>query len=446
MPQPPKHRWFAVAVFFFFMLLHQADKLLIGPLTTPIMETFGINEAQMGYVFSGAILVGAIFYPLWGYLYDRYSRAKLLSLASLLWGASTWLSAIAPTFPIFIGTRASTGIDDSSYPGLFSLIADYFPPKTRGKIYGLLQLTQPVGYLLGMVLALVLGGIIGWRSVFYVTGSLGIVLAGFIFFGVKEAARGGSEPELADVDLHGRYRFDWKIARGLFRKRSLLLLFGQGFFGVFPWQVITFWFFRYLETERGYSSDEVLVTMVIAVLVLAAGYPIGGALGDFFFKRTPRGRLLVCAAGVIVGAVLMYAALNVPPENKTLFLVLLCLDAVFIPLSSSNIIASVYDITLPEVRSTAYSVQSFIEQIGSAVAPTLAGLIAVNSSLEDAILKICISTWIICFFFLAGAAYVVPGDIHTLRQQLKARAKEEQNVRDEFTPTYAEEVPFHPMI
>lgn len=52
----PRYRWFVVAVFFTFMLLHQADKLLISPLTTPIMEAFGIKEAQMGAVFTGAFI------------------------------------------------------------------------------------------------------------------------------------------------------------------------------------------------------------------------------------------------------------------------------------------------------------------------------------------------------------------------------------------------------
>ena len=59
------------------MLLHQTDKLLIGPLTTDIMREFNLNRAQMGFVTTGALLVGAVFYPLWGYLYDRYARAKL---------------------------------------------------------------------------------------------------------------------------------------------------------------------------------------------------------------------------------------------------------------------------------------------------------------------------------------------------------------------------------
>src|SRR5690606_25981155 len=140
------NRWYAVALFFFFMLLHQSDKLLIGPLTSDIMDTFGLTQTQMGAVSTGVLVVGAVFYPLWGYLYDRYARGKLLALASFIWGATTWLNAIAPTYPAFLATRASTGVDDSSYPGLYSLISDYFKPTTRGKIYGLLQLTMPLGY------------------------------------------------------------------------------------------------------------------------------------------------------------------------------------------------------------------------------------------------------------------------------------------------------------
>ena len=421
-----KYRWFVVGVFFAFMLLHQADKLLIGPLTTPIMETFGINEVQMGAVFTGALIVGAILYPLWGVLYDRYARAKLLALASFIWGATTWLSAIAPTYPAFLATRASTGVDDSSYPGLHSLISDYFGPQVRGKIYGLLQLTAPLGYMLGMVLALLLGDVVGWRGVFYITGALGVLLAIVIFFGVREPPRGKSEPELADLEEIGSYRFDWKVARDLFRKRSLVLLFIQGFFGVFPWNVITYWFFRYLETERGYSSDAVLTTMVVAVAVLASGYFIGGAAGDFLFKRTLRGRLFVSTTAVLLGAVLIFITLNVPVDNRGLFLVMLSITALFIPFAAPNVISTVYDVTLPEVRSTALAIQMFIESAGAALAPLLAGLIAVRSSLKDAILIICVSAWVLCFIFLAVTAYLVPRDIKTLRGQMRRRAEQEK--------------------
>ncbi len=418
-----RYRWFVVFVLFVFMLLHQADKLLIGPLTTPIMETFGINKAQMGAVFTGALVVGAILYPLWGYLYDRYARSKLLALASFLWGSTTWLSAIVPTYPAFLATRASTGIDDSSYPGLYSLISDYFGPRVRGRIYGLLQIAMPLGYILGMVMAAALRDVVGWRGVFYITGSLGVLLSALIFFGVREVPRGKSEPELAGLEQIGIHRFDWKIALGLFRKPSLRILFVQGFFGVFPWNVITYWFFNYLETERGYSPDAASMAMGVAVLVLACGYFAGGAAGDFFFKRTVRGRLIVCTIAVLLGAILLVPTLYVPLESQGLFLVMLSLTALFIPFASPNVISTVYDVTLPEVRSTALAIQYFIESAGAALAPLMAGLIADRSSLKDAILLICVSTWVLCSLFFALAAYLVPRDIKALRQTMRERAE-----------------------
>ena len=332
-----RYRWFVVAVFFFFMLLHQADKLLIGPLTTPIMETFDINEAQMGAVFTGALIVGALLYPLWGFLYDRFARPKLLALASFIWGSTTWLSAIAPTYPAFLVTRATTGIDDSSYPGIFSLVADYFSPGVRGRVYGLLQLTAPLGYMMGMILALTLSNSIGWRGVFYITGTLGVLLAVVIFFGVREVPRGQSEPELAELEHMPSYRFDWKVVKDLFRKRSLLLLYAQGFFGVFPWNVIAYWFFRYLETERDYSDNAIMVTMSVAILCMTLGYEVGGAAGDYFFKKTQRGRILVSMVGVLMGALFLAVGVSLPIDQPVLFAIVISVAAF---LTGSSLTAS----------------------------------------------------------------------------------------------------------
>lgn len=417
-----RYPWFVFGTFFAFMLFQQAERLVIGPLTTPIMNEFKINEAEMGLVFSGALIVGAILYPVWGYLYDRFARTKLLALAALIWGATTWLSAAVKTFPMFVVTRSSTGVADSSYPGLYNVINDYFEPMERGKIMGFLQIAQPLGYLVGMVLAMLVGGIVGWRGIFYITGAVGFVLAIVIFFGIKEPQRGSTEPELQGIEQKGEYKFNWNTALGLFKKKSLLFLFLNCFTGVFPWQVLTFWFFRYLETGRGYDSTTVLITMVVAVLVLAAGYPVGGILGDYFFKRNQRGRLYVSAAGVIIAMVILIFAINLPNSEQLPFGILLAFTCIFMPFASPNVVTTIYDMTLPEVRSTANALQNFFEQIGSSVAPLIAGIIAVNSSLQDAILIICVSAWSLCFIFLLISAYLVPKDLQDLRNQLQQRA------------------------
>jgi MFS family permease len=415
----------STVLFFFFMLLHQTDKLLIGPLQTQVMDTFKMTYTQWGLINTGALLVGALLYPVWGWLNDHYNRGKLLALASLVWGSTTWLSAIVRTFPAFLVTRSSTGIDDSSYPGMMSLLADYYPPKSRGKLVGILQLTQPLGYLLGMVLALMLGGVIGWRNVFFITASLGIVLAVAIFFGVKDVPRGSSELELQGVEV-SKYKFNWESVKEIFRKRSLYFVFAQGFIGVFPWNVITYYFFGYLATERGYDSNTQLMIMAPAVLVMALGYPLGGILGDRLFKKTKRGRLIVSAVGILLGAIFLIITMNVAQPQVGLFTAMLLLTALFMPFSSPNIVPTIFDVTLPEVRSTANAVQNFIEYIGSASAPLIAGIIADRFTVGTAILSISLVTWALCFILILVAIIMIPKDIASMHTQLEARAAAEK--------------------
>ena len=425
-PQTSRYRWFVVGVFFFFMLLHQTDKLMIGSLQVPVSETFGIGNREWGFINSGALIVATILYPIWGYLYDHYARAKLLALASFIWGATTWLSSVVRTYPQFLTTRASTGVDDSSYPGLFTLIADYFNPTTRGKIYGILQLAQPIGYLLGMILALLVAPMIGgWRSVFYITGTLGIIIAAFIYFGVREVPRGKAEPEFEGMQEKEmeHFHFSWKEVREIFKKRTMWFIFAQGFAGQFPWNVIVYFFFGYLMTERGYDNNSVLVTMAPVILVLASGYFIGGFIGDALFKRTNKGRILISSLGVLMGAVFLYLAITTPVDNRTQFFILMCLTAVFMPLSSPNVIATVYDVTVPEVRSTAQAVEYFVENTGAALAPALTGIVAEAIGLSTAIIVMCVTAWILCFFLYLGALFTIDHDTLALRKQMAERAK-----------------------
>jgi MFS family permease len=421
-----RYRWNVVVIFFLFMLLHQTDKLLIGPLKGAISEDFNITNTQFGLVISGALVVGTVLYPIWGYLYDRFARAKLLALASFIWGATTWLSAIVRSYGGFIATRASTGVDDSSYPGLYTLIADYFEPGARSKVNGILQLSQPIGYLLGMILALMVAPGLGWRNIFFITGGLGLLLAILIFFGVKEMPRGKSEPEFAGMDEIQTFKFSWAQAKQVFKKKTMWFVFLQGFAGVFPWNVITYFFFDYLAKERGYDESSVLFTMGPVVLILASGYFVGGLLGDWAFKRTPKGRILVAGAGVFLGAVFLFLAMKTPMEARGLFFVLMSLTALFMPFASPNVISTVYDVVVPEVRSTAQSVEYFIENSGAAFAPVLAGIISDAFSMGEAILWVSISAWALGFLFFFGILNFIDQDIQALREEMKTRAAMEK--------------------
>lgn len=426
---------FVVIVFFLFIFLHQTDKLLIGSLQTQISETFHLNDFQWGLINSGALIVGTLLYPVWGYLYDRYARAKLLALASFVWGATTWLSSLIKTYTQFLITRSSTGIDDSSYPGLYSLVADYFGPKVRGKVYGILQLPAPLGYLVGMILALVVAPQLndrffhleGWRVIFLITGALGITMAFIIFFGIKDMPRGRAEPEFEGLQEIGQFRFSWQEARQIFRKKTMWFVFAQGFAGVFPWNVITYFFIGYLQTERNYDSQAVLLVMAPVVIILALGYFIGGALGDWLFRRTVKGRIIVSSGGVILGALFLLLALLTPIEARGLFFVFMALTALFMPFSSPNVLSTIFDITVPEIRSTAQAIEYFVENSGAALAPMLAGAIALATTKQTAILSVCVTAWALCFLLYLGALFFIEGDVKSLRRQMAERAAQQRS-------------------
>ncbi|MBK8023159.1 MAG: MFS transporter [Chloroflexi bacterium] len=347
----PHYRRFVLGVFFAFLLLHQADRLVIGQVLQDLQRDF------------------------------QHRRRR------------------------------------------YSLVSDYFGPAMRGKVNGLLQITGPVGSILSLVLVLALRDTIGWRNIFLLTGGLGLAVGLLILFGVRDVPRGNSEPEMQGLSDVPTFKFEWAALRKLLRRRSILPLFLQGFFGVFPFTVIEFWFFTYLGRERGYEEGVVVAIMVAAALSMSLGAITGGALGDALYRRTRRGRLLVCLIGVTAGAVLLAVTLTLPVEtNPLVFGVMLAITAFFTLFSGPNIVATLYDITLPEVRSTTLAVQYFIENAGAATAPLIVGALSTQIGLSSAILLISVGTLCACAVFLLLAVARIPQDVGVLRQEMRERA------------------------
>jgi fucose permease len=260
--------------------------------------------------------------------------------------------------------------------------------------------------------------------IYILTGLTGLILSLLIFFGVKDVPRGSSEPELASLPEVKMDRFDFDLLLNLIKIPTLRYLFLQGFIGVMPWQVITFWSFRYLEVERNYSSQTISSIMIPAVLFIGAGYFAGGFLGDAAYSKFSRGRLYVSIIGVLFGAVFLTITLNIPHENVENFRTFLAITCFFIPLASPNIASTVYDVVLPEIRSTATSIQYFLGNLGSAFAPLLAGAIGQKYSLETALLSISLSAWLISSAILGVSAFYLPRDMDKMHQMLRLRASD----------------------
>jgi len=404
------------------MLLHYADRFIVTPLVHVLMDEFSLTYTEMGLIGSGTIVASAVLFPLWGFLFDKYSRAKLCALASAIWGATTWLSALARNFIELVVTRASTGVDNAATPGFYSLMSDYYLPEKRGSAIGKVGAAIPLGTIVGTLIGAFIGITYGWRTAFTLTAVPGFILAVIIWFLVKDVPRGRSEPEFAHLETITPYTIDRRLAIQLVKRRSLLLLYLQGFFGVFPWQVVSFWIFAYVVTVRGLPEDLATLAMVVWLLAMAFGYPVGGILGDRLFRRTARGRVLVSTIMVFLSALFIFIAFSRPFDDIMGFIVMNAVTAFIMPQAAANVIATTQDITEPEGRSAALAILGVFENSGSALSPLLAGYIADLYGLHVACLSICVAAWVLCGVFFTILSSGIARDVQRLRNLMSERA------------------------
>lgn len=130
--------------------------LLFGFDTAVISGTFGFVEAQFGlgklYVgwFGSSALIGCIMGALIaGVLSDKFGRKPILIVAGSLFFISALGSSIPPTFSILIFARLVGGVGVGMASVLAPLyISEFSPPKIRGRLVAMYQMSIVIGILL----------------------------------------------------------------------------------------------------------------------------------------------------------------------------------------------------------------------------------------------------------------------------------------------------------
>lgn len=416
------HQWVFVLIMFFFLLLHQIDVVLLVPMTDHIMATFNIIDFSEDPLLSLVLVVGMTSFFIWGYLFDSHSRKKLLSIAGFIWGVTSLLIGIAPTYATFIISNAASGIDNASHSGIYALVGDFFGPRNRGKVLGLLYITQPFAFLFGIISTFILGETIKLRLLFMITAAVGFLMALLIFFFIHEPKRGASEPALADINMTGVYLLDWDVAKGVLKKPSLILVYAFGLFGIIPWFVITSSLFPYLSEVRAVPEVDIYLSLIPSLIAISLGYPLGGLLGDLLFKTKKTGRIIVSMAGVVLPSLFLFFALQSADAQGQSFILLMMLMGLFLSFSWPNLVASVLDIILPEMRASAISIMLLFQVIGALIGPMIVSRLKDQMGLGGAILSVCIGAWVICLVIQIGLLNLIPKDLEKLRRQMAYRS------------------------
>lgn len=172
-------------------LLFGFDIAIISGAVPFIQDYFHLNELQLGWAVS-SLLVGAVFgAAISGRITDRFGRKAILIIVSLLFAVTSIGTALAPSITAFIAARFFGGLAVGAISILSPMyISETAPPKIRGRLVSLYQLSITVGILISYYINFQLHdiGVNNWRWMF-ATGCVPSLLFFILLFLVPETPR-----------------------------------------------------------------------------------------------------------------------------------------------------------------------------------------------------------------------------------------------------------------
>jgi MFS family permease len=445
------------------VLLASLDNVAIGlvpPLYSPISDDLGVPEGAVGLATAGSYLVAALAAVAWAYLGDQTNRRLLLIVGTLIWAAGTGGTALTDSYGAFLALQliGALGLGAVGSVG-FSVVSDLISPRRRGLIMSLFGLSQGVGALAGTLA----GGLLGaadWRRPFVALSVVGFVAA-LAYTPTYSVRRGQSEPELRKVFAAGGeygYRISQADLPRIVARRTNVWLVLQGVTAQLTFGSLV-WLPRLLQAKaesEGYPQQTAIVVGTIFATLFQLGglfSILGGLIGDRLQRRTPRGRALVAAVGILAGIpfyVLLFflpLRLTVAPDADTaaiagavlgsvlteptvaLSLLSALLALALTSANSPNWFALIADVNLPEHRGTVYSAGNLANGLGRAAGNSIVG--GVFASLTRALpppLNFAVGLALFQVFFIPTgwmyyrASRTAPDDIEAVRETLRARA------------------------
>lgn len=368
-----RYRWWVVVMLWLVCLFNYADRQAIFSVFPLLKNEMHLSDVELGFVGSSFMWVYALALPLAGLIADKVSRKTLILAGLVFWSAITLATALATTYWQLLVFRSLEGFGEAFYfPASMSLISDYHGPKTRSRAMALHQSGVYLGTIAGGTLAGVMAERFGWRSGFYVFGSLGAILGIVLIWLLKEPRRGqadGQTESAAFKQAEGRSRRDtWSARLEVLRNPTVWLLIAVFIGANFVAAIVLTWMPTFLHDKfhmdlglAGFSATAYLqVGSVLGALT-------GGYLGDRLACRLRGGRMLTQALGLFLGVPFIFLTgwtLEVPILVLAMFGF-----GLFKGIYDANIWASLYDVVPLERRGSALGYMNSIGWVGGAVAP-----------------------------------------------------------------------------
>lgn len=371
-----------------------------------------LDDFELGTLMSGFLVVYMLAAPLFGRLGDRRSRPRPIAIGVLLWSLATGLSGLARNYAQLMAARALVGIGEAAYGTIApSLLADYFPRRTRGRAFAVFNMAIPVGAALGYIVGGVMRQHFSWHAAFYVAGVPGILLALWILR-LRDPPRGAQEetpsprPPIAAPDPVEEGAEDQGGGAGsvylrLLRQRPYVLtVLGYAAY-TFALGGLAFWMPHFLETVRGIPAETASVGFgKIVVVTGLVGTFIGGWLGDYWLRYSRQAYLWMSGWITLIAVPAVWLALEA--GAPAIFYPALIIAELLLFMSTGPINTAIVNLVRPTERASAVALSILaIHLLGDVLSPSLIGALSDVSSLGTAVMivpaavVICAVLWLL---------------------------------------------------
>jgi len=277
------------------------DRSNISVAATFISADLKLSPVQLGYVFSAFGWTYAVLQIPGGMMADKYGARSVYTFSLIVWSAVTVLQGFATGFVMLIALRLLVGVFEApSYPINNRIVSSWFPDKERASAIAVYTSGQFIGLAFLAPVLTALQHYTGWKGLFIITGSIGIVWGIIWYFIYRDPADHPAinMAELQYIEEGGgliarktaaakmtKQPFNRKDLQEVFSHRKLWGIYiGQFCLNATMWFFLT-WFPTYLVKYRG--MDFIKSGFLASVPFIAAfcGILLAGFFSDYMIRK-----------------------------------------------------------------------------------------------------------------------------------------------------------------
>ena len=342
-------RWALIGWMFVISAVAYLDRVNISIAGSAIQKEYGLDNVQLGYIFSAFVAGYALFQVPGGRLADRFGPRRILTLGTVWWGVFTALSALVPSslasaLLVLLSVRFALGLGEAVvYPASNRLVATWMPSQERGIANGIIFAGVGAGAGLAPPLIVKILTDYGWRASFLISALIGLAAGAVWFFIARDRPQDHPMVDAAEAShiqaglpaktAASAKALPWSVILG--SKEVWALSLSYFCYGYVAYIFFT-WFFIYLNKVRGLDLKSSSYYGMLPFIAMATCSPLGGWIGDRLTKRYGK-RIGRCGIAVVgLGLAAIFIALGTQAADARLATVVLAGGAGALYLSASS--------------------------------------------------------------------------------------------------------------